>query len=501
MSTKPNILFVMTDQQRFDSIAALGNSNIYTPNLDRLVARGVSFSNAYSPCPVCVAARYVVRTGCLPPTTRVFSNTISKPALGQDDSIVGRCGNYIAQEMASREYRTFGIGKFHTQPWDENLGYQSYLRSEELYANPDQRQNDDFAQFIAEVHPEYKFIEALMGERTEMYYMPQMSALPEECTVESWVADRAVERIRFTDNKPFFGFVSFIGPHPPFAPPVPFNRMYDPDRMPSPVRGDINTDHMDEQIRWMNHAIWADDISDSHARVLRARYYGELSFIDKCLGRIIDAVEDREDAENTLICFFSDHGDHMGDHSAWQKESFFDVSCRVPFLLSWPREIPQGVISEAFVGLEDLFGVATNASGNTDCREGDDILSVINGGCVGRENYLGIYGQPGTSLFKCMIRSRDWKYIFMANGGLEQLFNISEDPNEIDDLSKSKIQLVKEMRDIAVSLLKNSVGAEDAIESNDLRVFDSSSRPLERIYQFDRSRGINNFPRYPSDCL
>ena len=145
MSRKPNILFVMTDQQRFDSIAALGNSNIYTPNLDRLVARGVSFSNAYSPCPVCVAARYVVRTGCLPPTTRVFSNTISKPALGQDDSIVGRCGNYIAQEMASREYRTFGIGKFHTQPWDENLGYQSYLRSEELYANPDQRQNDDFA--------------------------------------------------------------------------------------------------------------------------------------------------------------------------------------------------------------------------------------------------------------------------------------------------------------------------------------------------------------------
>ena len=88
---------------------------------------------------------------------------------------------------------------------------------------------------------------------------------------------------------------------------------------------------MDEQIRWMNHAIWADDISDSHARVLRARYYGELSFIDKCLGRIIDAVEDREDAENTLICFFSDHGDHMGDHSAWQKESFFDVSAESLF--------------------------------------------------------------------------------------------------------------------------------------------------------------------------
>ena len=99
-----------------------------------------------------------------------------------------------------------------------------------------------------------------MGERTEMYYMPQVSPLPKELTVERWAADRAVEQIKVNDAKPFFGFVSFIGPHPPFAPPIPFNRMYDPDRMPNPIRGDLKIDHMDEQIhKALNKAIWAED--------------------------------------------------------------------------------------------------------------------------------------------------------------------------------------------------------------------------------------------------
>ena len=85
-------------------------------------------------------------------------------------------------------------------------------------------------------HPEYDHLEALMGERTEMYYMPQMSAQPAHCAVEGWAAARAVEQMRAADPRPYFGFVSFVGPHPPFAPPVPFNRMYDPDRMPDRSR-------------------------------------------------------------------------------------------------------------------------------------------------------------------------------------------------------------------------------------------------------------------------
>src|ERR1043165_4135284 len=98
----------MTDQQRFDTIAALGNRHIYTPNMDRLVRRGLTFENAYSTCPVCLPARYTIRTGCEPPTTRAFTNQPFPPVPGQAATMTGRCGPYLAQRMRSLGYRTFG---------------------------------------------------------------------------------------------------------------------------------------------------------------------------------------------------------------------------------------------------------------------------------------------------------------------------------------------------------------------------------------------------------
>jgi arylsulfatase len=518
---RPNILFVMTDQQRFDTIAALckadgrpgwspavpgrpadpeGTVGIYTPNLDRLVKRGVSFTNAYSTCPVCVPARYTVRTGREPPTLRIFTNGRSRPVPGQAETMEERCGPYLPRTMHGRGYRTFGIGKFHTQPWNEDLGYEVHLHSEELYGTPAQREQDAYAAWIAREHPAFDYIETLMGERTEMYYMPQVSPLPQELTVERWAADRAVEQIQADDGRPYFGFVSFIGPHPPFAPPVPFNRMYDPDRMPDPVRGDVETDHMDEQIPWMNYVIWAEEINDPHARVLRARYYGEITYIDDCLGRILDAVEARADADDTVICFFSDHGDHLGDHAAWQKESFFEASCHVPFLLSWPDQLPGEVRCKELVCLTDLFGIATGASGKAETRDGIDLLATLQGSAPQRSFLVGMYGEPGTPQFKVMVRDEAWKYIFIANGGGQQLFDMVNDPLELQNCVSEQEEVARAMRQTAVSAC-DVPGANDALDGEDLRVFPYTARERSRIHQFDRSRGVTGFPERPQDVL
>ena len=192
--TRPDILFIMTDQQRFDTIAALGNPHIYTPNLDRLVRRGIAFSNAYATCPVCVAARYMIRTGCEPATTRVFSNAKADPVAGQPVQMEARCGPYLGRVMSGLDYRTFGIGKFHTYPWDEDVGYETLWRSEETY-HPPKREGDDYGAWLAREHPEFDFLEQPMGERSEMYYLPQRSPLPAELGTEWWIADRAVEEI------------------------------------------------------------------------------------------------------------------------------------------------------------------------------------------------------------------------------------------------------------------------------------------------------------------
>ena len=503
--TQPNVLFVMTDQQRFDTIAALGNSDIYTPNLDRLVARGVTMTNAYSTCPVCVPARYTITSGCEPPETRVWQNTASV----EHASIAERRGPYLPEAMRLLGYRTFGVGKFHTSPWDAPLGFDVHLRSEELYKDPEQRAGDAYASFIAEEHPEYAWVEALMGERTEMYYMPQMSPLPAELTVEAWAADRAIELIEAADDRPWFGFVSFIGPHPPFAPPQPFNRIYDPDRMPNPVRGDLDVDHTDQFIPLMNHVIWAEDINDSHARVLKARYYGEITYIDHCIGRIIDAVDARLDADNTLICFFSDHGDHLGDHHAWQKESFFEASTHVPFLVSWPAQL-EGATRSELVSLADLFGLATSAAGHSDLRDGADLLGVLARDEPGREALFGYYGEPGTHRFKFMVRKDRWKLIYFANGGLIQLFDVERDPQELAELAGSEPAVVAELLGLGVRQLARS-GCAAALDGDRPRAlpYRGWREQLEsmgfadglRVFQFDRSRGITGFPEHPADVL
>ena len=494
----PNVLFVMTDQQRADTISALGNDRIHTPNMDRLVRRGAAFTNGYSTCPVCVPARYTIRTGCEPHTTGIYHNgqpdLVPEQAAGMEE----RCGAYLARTMQRLGYRTFGMGKFHTLSRTEDIGYEVHLRGEEMYGSQKDRELDAYASFIAKEHPHFNFIEDFMGERSAHYYVPQTSPLPPELTVESWAADRAVEQIKSADARPYFGLVSFVGPHPPIAPPIPFNRMYDPDAMPNPIRGDAAVDHLDEQIPWMNHAVWAEDINDSLARKIRARYYGKISHIDECLGRILDAVESRPDADNTVIVFYSDHGDHLGDHSGWQKESFFDVACRVPYLVSWPAKIAAGQVRNELVCLTDLFGIATGAAGKQELRQGHDVLGVLAGTAPAREHVIGLYGVPGTPRFKIMVRDQEWKYIYFANGNAEQLFNMDEDPNEVRSRIADKRDVADRMRAIAVEACKRG-NVDRALNDQGLVSFPNQPRPLQRILQFDHSRGISGFPKKPGE--
>ena len=489
----------MTDQQRFDTIAALGNSHIYTPNLDRLVRRGITFSNAYATCPVCVAARYTIRTGCEPPTTRVFSNAKADPVVGQAKEMEARCGPYLARAMSRLGYRTFGIGKFHTYPWDEDVGYETLWRSDETY-HPPAREGDDYGSWLAREYPELDFLEQPMGERSEMYYLPQRSPLPAELGAEWWLTDRAIEEITKSDSRPFFGFVSFVGPHPPLAPPIPFNRMYNPDRMPELVLGKIEEDHLDEEIPYMRYAIWADAINPALAKIVKARYYAEITYLDHCLGRIVDAIEARQNSENVLICFFSDHGDLLGDHHGWQKQNFFTAACRVPFLLSWPTTLPAGTIRNELISLADLFGVATHAGGTCDVRQGMDILKMLRGECAQREYLVGMVETPGSQDFKVMVVTDEWKYIFMANGRREQLFNLKRDPSELSSCVNSSSRIRNDLHALAVKACRVP-GAMDALDGNKLRAFAFRNRKPTRICQFDRSRGVVGFPDKPEDAL
>jgi len=488
-TTQPDVLFVITDQQRFDTIHALGNTQIRTPNLDRLVRRGVAFTNAYSTCPVCIPARYTLHSGSDSTRTGIYDNFV---APGQHQRIAEYCGPYLPEAMSQRGYRTFGVGKFHTIPWNAPLGYETILYSEEFYSSEEQRSQDDYAAWIAREHPAHDWIEALMGERTEMYYMPQMSPLPAQLCAEAWATDRALELIIDEDPRPWFGVVSFIGPHPPFAPPLPYNRMYDPDEMSAPVTGDIEVDHLDRQIPWMNHAVFADHVDADRARVLKARYYGEITYIDSCVGRLLDTIDARPGGANTLICFIADHGDLLGDHGGWQKECYFEAATRIPFIMSWPARLPPGR-NDALVSLVDLFGIATTAAGDPDLRQGVDVLGHLTGSAAPRTTLHGAYGSPGTERFKIMAREGRYKLIWLANGGQALLFDLENDPGELHPIQDQLPHVVNGLlRRTADQLHKADVSlafCDGALRQTPYRCWDEP----QRIYQFDASRGVTGY--------
>jgi arylsulfatase len=483
--SQPNILFVMTDQQRFDTISALGAPVVRTPNLDRLVARGIACTNAYTSCPVCVPTRYTLMSGCEPSATQWLTNWA--PAT----SVRERCGPYLPEILAARGYRTWGLGKFHTEPRLEPLGFELQEYSEELWSTEAEFLADDYVKWLREKAPAFSHLEQVHGERTDMYYAPQTRPVPQELTVESWATGRAIDEMGRPDPRPWFGFVSYVTPHPPLAPPIPYNRRHDPDDMPNPVPGDAEVDAADDYLGWMNHAVWAEDISAGQARQLRARYYGAIEFVDDCIGRILDAVEKRPDADNTLICFFSDHGDHMGDHRAWQKESFFEASCRVPMLVSWPARLRAGDRFNGLTALTDLLGLATAATGPAELRDGHNLLASLRGETAPRDTLVGMYGTPGTRLFKCMVRRDRWKYVWLANGGRELLFDLQADPGETRNLIRAEAAIATTLRAEAEATLANREFTRAALDGPSLRMLPFEPFPRQRIKQF--ARGVTDF--------
>lgn len=488
-SPKPNILFVMTDQQRFDSLRCNGGI-VETPNLDALAARGISCDNAYSPCPVCVPARYTLMTGCDSPTTEWFSNT---SAATHVDS---RTGPYLARMLTNRGYRTWGIGKFHTKPWDEDLGFEHQWHGEENHWTVEAYERDDYVKWLRSQHPAFEHLEQVHGERTDMYYSPQTRAQPPKATAEAWATGQAVEQLSVDDPRPFFGFVSFVQPHPPVAPPVPYNRMFNPDDMRSPRYGPPEIDQADPYLSWMNRLIWADEIGPAQARQISARYHGEVAFLDTCIGEILEALHRRPDASNTLVVFFSDHGELLGDHGAWQKESFFEEACRIPLLIAWPDRLPTGQRYDGLVSLSDLFGIALGASGANMVREGHDVLGALLRQADDRSVLVGLHEQPGTPSFKAMLRKGPWKYIWIANGGRELLFNLEQDRTETVLWNDRQPEARQSLRTELAAHLRSRQLTPALTDDGDLRPFPRTTLPPQRIRQFER--GVTDYSHQPS---
>lgn len=461
MSNQPNILFIMTDQQRSDTIHALGNQDIRTPILDSLVETGTTFTNCYTPAPVCVAGRSATITGVSPHLNGCTSNGASPLHLQS-----------IMQVVQQEGYRTHGIGKMHFNPDNEALwGFDSRDISEEGARQPGK--HNDFHQYLDDNG--YGHVLEPQGIRSEMYYIPQPSQLPAEHHHTTWVADRAIDFLnRHDDRQPFFLWTSFIKPHPPFESPVPWNKLYRTADMMSPFRPDGYEQLLTYWNHFQNRYKYRDKGYDEMLfRTIKAMYYACISFIDYNVGRILSALGDKLD--NTLIVYTSDHGEMLGDYGSVGKRTMLNPSVKIPMIVKWSGVFGKNLQVDTPVSLLDLFPTFASVAGATEpspSLEGLDLQKIVTGE-VEREFVYSQFSEKATGLY--MIASRNYKYIYSTADRKEWLFDLQKDPGETKNWAENPRyeDILKRLRNKLITRFEQD--NYDAVEGNTWRNYE---RPI-----------------------
>ncbi|MGC8862495.1 MAG: arylsulfatase [Armatimonadota bacterium] len=426
---KPNILFLMTDQHRADCVGCDGNRVIKTPNLDRIARDGVRFIHAYSSTPTCTPARAAILTGLSPWHHGMLG-------FGR---IAERYPFELPRAMADAGYYTFAIGKLHYHPQRNYHGFHGALLDESgRVESPDFV--SDYRKWFKEKAPGLDPDATGIGWNS---YLSAPYALPEELHPTRWTGDRAVEFIsRYDRPEPFFLKVSFARPHSPYDAPRRFWDMYNEDDMPPPHVGDWAGRYapIDDPA---DLDLWHGDLGIKQVKRSRHGYYGNVTFIDEQVGRILKALEDRGMLENTLILFTSDHGDMLGDHHLWRKSYAYEGSARVSMLIRWPDALApnaeRGRVLSQPVELRDLLPTFLDAAGARipDNLDGDSMLKLIRGDTSGWRDWIDL--EHGTCYAKentwNALTDGRWKYIYHAFDGREQLFDLRTDPGETRDLA------------------------------------------------------------------
>ena len=458
--TRPNVLIIFTDMQRADTIHALGNDIILTPNLDRLVGEGVAFTSCYSPSPVCVPARCCMQYGLYPQKTGVFDN----------ENMMTDNGKAYPAILGEYGYRTHAIGKCHFTPDSNALrGFQSRQTQEEGVSNPD---DDDYVGWLHKNG--YDHYEP-HGARGEMYYIPQVSTLPIAAHPSNWIGSESVRFIREQnangESGPWCLFSSFIHPHPPFAPPKPWHKLYRAPDMPPPFLPKNSQELMTWVNRLQNRYKYRDNGMDINLlRVIKAYYYATISFVDFQIGRILQTLEETGQLEKTLIVFASDHGEHLGDFYNFGKRSMHEAAARVPMLVRYPSRFEAGVRCSSATSLVDLFPTVLGAAGipsNNLELDGVDLADVAQGAGADR-TVFSQYASKGNAIY--MALNANWKYVFSAGDNKEFLFDRRSVNGDTQNLANKDDMrnVLNEMKQIQLRYLK-SVGANDVLtEKNGL---------------------------------
>lgn len=403
--TRPNILFLFTDDQRFDAVRALGNPEVATPNMDRLVAQGTTFTHATvqgSTVPaVCQPSRAMLMTG------RTLYHAPRD------------CGEFVTlpQHLRAHGYATFGTGKWHNAP-------PSFARS-----------------FTAGAEIFYggmsNHLEVPVHDFDPSGSYPAEARHVGKSFSSELFSDAAIDFLRRHDgNRPFFAYVSYTAPHDPRMAPREYAEMYDPGRVAVPENfmpvHPFDNGEMVIRDELLAPFPRTPEIVQEHI----AAYWAMITHLDAHLGRVLDALEESGHADNTIIVFAGDNGLAVGQHGLMGKQNLYEHSVRAPLVMAGPG-IPAGARSDALCYLLDIFPTLTDL---VDLPipatvEGHSLAPIIRGETERiRENLFHAYMDKQ----RC-VRDERFKLVeyFTGDGRVTQLFDLVADPWEQANLASA----------------------------------------------------------------
>ncbi len=405
LAKRPNVLFLFSDDQRFDTIGALGNPCVKTPNLDRLVERGFVFRQTY-----CMGS--TVPAVCLPSRAMVNSGRSLWKAPGNLEGVTT-----WAEVMRAGGYRTFGTGKWHN-------GRKAFARGF----------SDGGAIFFGGMSDHLK-VPIFDFDKSGKY--PKKNRRWGEKFSSELFADAAIEFLNNHtadrgDERPFFMYVAFTAPHDPRMAPKEFVDMYDADKLPIAKNCLPRHPFDNGELKIRDECLAPWPRTPQIVRRHLADYYAMITHMDHHIGRILDALKKSGQAENTIIVFSSDHGLSVGRHGLMGKQSLYEHAMRPPLIVTGPG-IAKGQ-SEALVYLYDLFPTTCDLVGlETPAGvEGKSLVPVVRGEKSKVRDYvIGAYRN-----FQRMVREPRWKLITYDVKGVKtrQLFDLKNDPLEMNNL-------------------------------------------------------------------